>query len=70
MTAEARVAESKKRAARRVMAKKKEKDRKAAEEKARQAEILQAVNARATIDVLAKQAAVHAVAMLKGEVVT
>jgi hypothetical protein len=52
------------------MAKQKEKDKKAAEEKARQAEILQAIHARATAEVLAKQAAPHAVAMLKGEVVT
>jgi hypothetical protein len=70
MTPEARAAESKKRAARRVVAKQKEKDRKAAEEKARQAEMLQAVHARATAKALAKQAAVHAVAMLKSEVVT
>jgi hypothetical protein len=40
MAAEARAAELKKRAARRVVAKQKEKDKKAAEEKARQAEIL------------------------------
>jgi hypothetical protein len=39
MTSEARVAESKKWAARRVLAKKQEKDRKIAEEKARQAEV-------------------------------
>jgi hypothetical protein len=47
------------------VAKQKQKDKKAAEEKARQA-----VHARATAEVLAKQAAAHAVAMLKGEVVT
>jgi hypothetical protein len=70
MTPEARAGESKKRAARRVVAKQKEKDRKAAEEKARRAEILQAVHARATAEALAKQAAVHAVAMLKSDVVT
>jgi hypothetical protein len=70
MTAEARAAESKKRAARRLVAKQKEKDRKAAEEKARQAKILQAVHARAMAKALAKQAAIHAVAMLKSEVVT
>jgi hypothetical protein len=69
-TAEARAAESKKRAARRLVAKRKEKDRKATEEKVRQAEILQDVHARATAEALAKQAAVHAVAMLKSEVVT
>jgi hypothetical protein len=70
MTSEARAAESKKRAARRVVVKQKEKDRKIAEEKARQAKILQSVHARATAEALAKQAAVHAIAMLKGEVVT
>jgi hypothetical protein len=69
-TAEARAAESKKRAARRLVAKQKEKDRKATEEKVRQAEILQDVHARATAEALAKQVAVHAVAMLKSEVVT
>jgi hypothetical protein len=47
------------------VAKQKHKDKKAAEEKARQA-----VHARATAEVLAKQAAAHAIAMLKGEVVT
>jgi hypothetical protein len=52
------------------MAKQKHKDKKAAEEKTRQAEVLQAVHARATAEVLAKQAAAHAIAMLKGEVVT
>jgi hypothetical protein len=52
------------------VAKQKEKDRKAAEEKARHAEMLQAVHAKATAEPLAKQAAVHAVAMLKSEVVT
>jgi hypothetical protein len=68
MTPKARAAESKKRAVRQVVAKQKEKDRKIVEEKARHAEILQSVHARATIEALAKQAAVHA--MLKGEVVT
>jgi hypothetical protein len=52
------------------VAKQKEKDGKAAEEKARQAEMLQAVHARATTEALAKQAVVHAVAMLKSKVVT
>jgi hypothetical protein len=52
------------------VAKQKEKDRKATEEKVRQAKILQAVHARATAEALAKQAAVHAIAMLKSEVVT
>jgi type V secretory pathway adhesin AidA len=61
MTSEARAAESKKRAARRVVAKQKEKDMKAAEEKARWAEMLQVVHARATAEALAKQAVVHAV---------
>jgi hypothetical protein len=70
MTSEARAAESKKRAARRRIAKQKEKNGKATEEKIRQAEILQAAHARATVEVLAKQAAVHAVALLKSEVVT
>jgi hypothetical protein len=68
MTPEARAAKSKKRAARRLVAK--QKDRKATEEKVRQAEMLQVVHARATPEALAKQAAVHAVAMLKSEVVT
>jgi hypothetical protein len=70
MTPEARAAESKKRVAHRVIAKQKEKDKKAAEEKARQAKMLQAVHARATAEALAKQAAVHAIAMLKSVVVT
>jgi hypothetical protein len=70
MTPEARAAESKKRAARRVVDKQNEKDRKAPEEKARQVEILQAVHARAMAEALAKQAAVHAITMLKSEVVT
>jgi hypothetical protein len=70
MTPEAWAAESKKRAARRQVAKQKEKDRKAAVEKVRQAEMLQAVHARGTDEALAKQATVHAVAMLKSEVVT
>jgi hypothetical protein len=70
MMSEARAAESKKRAARRVVAKQKEKDKKAAKEKARQAEMLQAVHARATAEALAKQAAVHAITMLKSAVVT
>jgi hypothetical protein len=70
ITLEAWAAESKKRAARRVVAKQREKDKKAAEEMARQAEALQAIHSRAAAEVLAKQAAVHAVAMLKGEVVT
>jgi hypothetical protein len=52
------------------VAKQKEKDRKATEEKVRQAEILEVVHARATAEALAKQAAVHVVAMLKSEVVT
>jgi hypothetical protein len=47
-----------------------EKDKKLAEKKAKQAEILQSVHTRATAEALAKQAVVHAVAMLKGEVVT
>jgi hypothetical protein len=46
-----------------------EKDKKLIEERAKQAELLQTVHARATADALAKQAALHAVAMLKGEVV-
>jgi hypothetical protein len=54
MTPKARVAESKKRAARWVVAKQKEKDRKVAEEKVRQAEILQAMHTRATAEALAK----------------
>jgi hypothetical protein len=66
MTVEVRTAESKKRAARRVVAKQRKKDKKAAEEKVRQTEILQDVHARATAEVLEKQAAAHAVAMLKG----
>jgi hypothetical protein len=70
ITLEARAAESKKRAARRVVAKQKEEDRKAAEEKVRQTEMLQAVHARATVEALAKQAAFHVIAMLKSEVVT
>jgi hypothetical protein len=70
MTPEAKAAESKKRATLRVLAKKRDKDRKIAEEKARQAKILESVHARATAEALAKQAAVHVVAMLKGEVVT
>jgi hypothetical protein len=70
MRPEARAAESKKRAARRQVAKQKEKDRKVTAEKVRQAEMLQAVHVRATAEALAKQAAVHAVAMLKSEVVT
>jgi hypothetical protein len=69
MTPEARAAESKKRAARRQVAKQKEKDRKAIVEKVRQVEMLQVVHARATAEALAKQAAVHAVTMLKSEVV-
>jgi hypothetical protein len=52
------------------MAKQKEKDRKAAEEKVRQAEILQVMHTRATAEALAKQAAIHAIAMLKSEVIT
>jgi membrane protein involved in colicin uptake len=70
MMAEARAAESKKRAARRVVAKQREKNKKLAEEKAKQAKILQSVHARATAEALAKKAVVHAIAMLKGEVVT
>jgi hypothetical protein len=70
MTPEARAAESKKRAAQWLVAKQKEKDRKATEKKVRQAEMLQAVHTRATAEALAKQAAVHIVAMLKSEVVT
>jgi hypothetical protein len=58
MTPEARTAESKKRAARRQVAKQKEKDRKATTEKVRQAEMLQAIQARATAEALAKQAAI------------
>jgi hypothetical protein len=54
MTPEARAAESKKRAAQRFMAKQKEKDGKATEEKVRQTEMLQAVHARATTEALAK----------------
>jgi hypothetical protein len=60
MTPKARAAESKKRAARRQVAKQKEKDRKAIAKKVRQAEMLQTVHARATAEALAKQAAVHA----------
>jgi hypothetical protein len=52
------------------VAKQKEKDRKATAEKVRQAEMLQAVHVGATAEALAKQAAIHAVAMLKNEVVT
>jgi hypothetical protein len=70
MTPEAWAAETKKRAARRVLAKKREKDRKITEEKVRQGKIMQSIHARATAEALAKQAAVHAIAMLKGEVVT
>jgi hypothetical protein len=70
MTAEARAAESKKQASRRVLTKQREKDKKDVEEKAKQTEILQAVHARATAEALAKQGAVHAISMLKGEVVT
>jgi hypothetical protein len=70
MTAEARAAESKKRSGQRVMTKQREKDKKLAEEKVKQAEILQSVQGRATIEALAKQADVHAVAMLKDKVVT
>jgi hypothetical protein len=70
MTTEARAVESKKRSAQRVMAKQREKDKKLAEEKVKKAEILRSVQGRATIEALAKQADVHAVAMLKGEVVT
>jgi hypothetical protein len=70
MTPEARAVESKKRAARRQVAKQKEKDRKATAEKVRKAKMLQAVHARSTAEALAKQATVHAVAMLKSEVVT
>jgi hypothetical protein len=44
------------------------KDKKFAEERAKQAELLQTVHAKATADAQAKQAALHAVAMLKGEV--
>jgi hypothetical protein len=54
MTQEARAAESKERAARRLVAKQKEKDRKATDEKVRQA-----IHTRATAEALAKQAAVH-----------
>jgi hypothetical protein len=46
-----------------------EKNKKLTEERAKQAELLQTVHARATIDALAKQAALHAVAMLKCEAV-
>jgi hypothetical protein len=70
MTPEARAEKSKKRAARRLVAKQKEKDRKATNEMVRQAEMLQAVHARATAEDLAKQAVVHTVAMLKSKVVT
>jgi hypothetical protein len=70
MTAKARAVESKKRSAQRVMAKQREKDKKLAEEKVKQAEILQSVQGRATIEALARQADVHDIAMLKGEVVT
>jgi hypothetical protein len=70
MTAEARAAKSEKRAARWAVAKQRAKDKKLAEEKVKQAEILQSVHARATAEALAKQVAVHAVTMLKGEVVT
>jgi hypothetical protein len=70
MTAEAWAAESKKRAVRRVVDKRREKDKKLAEERVKQAEIMQSVHARATAEALAKQAAFHAVAMLKDEVVT
>jgi hypothetical protein len=66
---ETRAAESKKRAARRVVARQWEKDKKLTEERAKEAEILQSVHARATDDALAKQAALYTVAMLKGEVV-
>jgi hypothetical protein len=45
MTAEARAVELKERAARWVVAKQREKDKKLAEEKAKQAEILQSVHA-------------------------
>jgi hypothetical protein len=45
ITPEARAAESKKQAARRQVAKQKEKDRKATEEKVKQAEMLQVVHA-------------------------
>jgi hypothetical protein len=54
MTAEARAVESKKRAARRQVAKQKEQDKKATTEKVRQAKMLQAVQARAMAEALAK----------------
>jgi hypothetical protein len=54
MTVEARAAKSKKRAARPVVAKQREKDKKLTEEKTKQAEILQFVHARATAEALAK----------------
>jgi hypothetical protein len=63
MTPKARAAESKKRVARRVVARQREKEKKLTEERAKQAKLLQTVHARATADALAKKAALHAVAM-------
>jgi hypothetical protein len=54
MMAEAWAPKSKKRAARSVVAKQREKDKKLTEEKTKQAEILQSVHARATAEALAK----------------
>jgi hypothetical protein len=62
-----RVAESKKQDAQRVVSRERAKEKKATEEH-RVAES-KIVHAKSNADALAKQAALHAVAMLKGEVV-
>jgi hypothetical protein len=67
MMPEAWAAKSKKWAAQRAMARQREKEKKLTEKRAKQAE-LQTVHARATADALAKQAALHSMAMLRGEV--
>jgi hypothetical protein len=69
MTSEARTADSKKRVAQRAVARQRDKDKKLAEERAKQAKLLRSVHARATANALAKQTALHVVAMMKGEVV-
>jgi hypothetical protein len=69
ITTEHRVAESNKQDAQRVVSRERAKEKKAAEERAKQAELLQIVHAKSNADALAKQAALHAVAILKGEVV-
>jgi hypothetical protein len=69
ITTEHRVVESKKQAAQRVVSREQAKEKKAAEERAKQAKLLQTVHAKSNTDALAKQATLHVVAMLKGEVV-